>query len=172
MNEPLENDYFNWLCAKVVGRDNPNYQDLLRILHATEFVWVIPADRHRAEDGIELREDFFRATFKKKDLLFLEQPCSIFELLVAFANRAAFQTDMPSKTWFWEMLTNLKLNEFRRVSSSDVYLIEDILYTFIWRQYDPSGYGGLFPMSRTENDQRKIEIWYQFSEYLNDRGLM
>lgn len=172
MNEPIENDYFNWLCAKVKEIGNPNYDDLLRILHGTEFVWVVPADRHRAADGVELRTDYFKARFKKKDPWLLEQPCSIFEVLIAMAKRAEFQTDIPFKDWFWEMISNLRLDEFRRVHASDIDQIEDILYTFVWRQYDPSGVGGLFPLSSTQNDQRKIEIWYQFFEYLRDRGLM
>lgn len=172
MREPIENEYFNWLCAKVLEMGNQNYYALLGILHKTEFVWVVPADKHRAQDGLELRTDFLRETQSERDPSWESEPCSVFELLVSFAKRAAFQTDIPTRVWFWEFMTNLKLNEFRQVSGSDAYSIEDILYTFIWRQYDPSGFGGMFPISRTKNDQRKIEIWYQFCEYIDDRGLM
>jgi len=171
MGADIENLYFNWLCAKVLEIEVRNYYDLMIILHRTEFVWVVPADSHRAEDGIELRIDFLRETQIERDNVWESEPCSVFEMLVAFAKRSEFQTDIPLRTWFWEFMNNLKLDEFRQVSKRDSYVIEDILYTFIWRQYDPSGDGGLFPISRTQNDQRKIEIWYQWSEYVIDRGL-
>lgn len=58
MGEPIEGEYFNWLCAKIRKTPAPMYNDLLQILHRTEFVWVVHGDRNRAEDGIELREDF------------------------------------------------------------------------------------------------------------------
>jgi len=171
MVEPIENEYFNWLCAKVLDSSTNNHYTLLGILHRTEFVWVVPADKHRAQDGIELRTYFLNETGVESDPLWKGGPCSVLEFLIAFANRASFQTDIPVKEWFWEFMNNLKLDEFRQVSDDDVYVIEDILYTFIWRQYEPNGYGGLFPLNETRNDQRKIEVWYQFSEYVHERGL-
>ena len=172
MNESIENQYFNWLCAKVVERRIPNYHDLLVILHRTEFVWVVSSDKNRAEDGIELRIDFMRETGSSRDYIWEKEPCSILELLIAFAKRVLFQTDIPLKVWFWEFMNNLRLDDFRQVSESDRYEIEDIIYCFIWRQYQPNGRGGLFPISNTQNDQRKIEIWYQWCEYVIDRGLI
>jgi hypothetical protein len=172
MVEPIENTYFRWLCAKVLDSDSINYRTLMLILYKTEFVWVVSADRHRIDDGIELRQDFLRETFIKRDILWLEEPCSILEILIAFAKRAQFQTDIPVRDWFWEMMTNLQLDECRQVSDSAVPVIEHILYTFIWRTYEQNGYGGLFPLRRTENDQTKIEIWYQWCEYVEERGII
>jgi hypothetical protein len=172
MSADIENEYFIWLCNKVQERHNHNYSELLKMLHKTEFVWVVPADRHRAEDGLELRIYFLRETCIEPDPIWEQLPCSILELFISFADRASFQTGMSLKVWFWEIISNLKLDEFRKVLNRDVYLIEDILYTFIWRQYNPNGFGGMFPLSRTNNDQRKVEIWYQFSEYVEDRGIL
>jgi len=171
MREPIENEYFNWLCAKVLEIGSTTYYDLLRVLHRTEFVWVVPADRHRARDGVALRQDFVRETGVEVGDEWELEPCSIFEFLIAFAKRASFQTDIPTSDWFWEFLTNLQLDEFRRVSRADMPVIEERLYNFIWRQYNPDGSGGMFPMMQTQNDQRKIELWYQFSEYTIERGL-
>jgi len=171
MGEPIENLYFNWLCAKVVDSDVRNYYDLLAILHRTEFVWLIHSDGDRAADGIELRRDFLRESRMERDLAWESEPCSILEFMIALAKRANFQTETPVKDWFWEFMENLKLDEYRRVHGRDSMEIEDILYAFIWRQYEPNGYGGMFPISRTQHDQREIEIWYQFSEYVIDRGL-
>lgn len=170
--EPIEDIYFDWLCAKVTDRSTHNHIGLLMVLHRTEFITIIPADQHRAEEGMELRFDFLRETQFESDSTWESQPCSVLEMFIAFAKRAAFQTDIKVKTWFWEFLTNLRLNEFRRVSISDNRIIKDILDTFLWREYNPNGDGGMFPMSRSENDQRKIEIWYQFCEYVDDRGIL
>lgn len=170
--EPIEELYFDWLCAKVKDRSTGNYTSLLLLLHTTEFIVVIPADKHRAEDGMELRFDFLREMGMVSDSSWESQPCSVLEMLIAFAKRASFQTDIKIKPWFMEFLTNLRLNEFRRVTANDRIMIQDILYTFMWREYNQNGDGGLFPMSRSDNDQRQIEIWYQFCEYVIDRGLI
>lgn len=165
MTEPLEEVYFKWLCAKVLERNGRNYRRLLHILHSTEFVAVVPADKHRISDGIELRQDFYRETLENRDPLWEELPCSVLEVLIAFAQRAEFQTGKSVRDWFWEMCANLQLDQFRQVNRDDFPLIEEILDTFIHRDYDRKGYGGLFPIPVTKNDQRRIEIWYQFCEY-------
>ena len=172
MDEPLEEAYFGWLCAKVLTTRPPVYDDLLRILYCTEFVYVHPMDRNRAEDGMEQRRYFLQAAFTKGTDEFLNYPCSVLEMLVAFAERACFQTDQSTIHWFWIFMNNLNLDEYRRVSNADKPVIEEILNVFMWRLYDPYGRGGLFPMRRTHNDQRKVELWYQFFEYLDDQGLM
>lgn len=173
MREPLENEYFNWLCAKVLQRGARNYHHLLKILHNTEFTWTLLMDENRAADGIELRTYFLQETRFERDRRWFDQPCSVFEVFVAFADRASFQTDIPARDWFWEFMENLMLDQFRQVSDSDVPLIEDALDRFMRRRYDPDGYGGMFPLRhRPSRDQREVEIWYQFCDYLKDRGLM
>ncbi len=172
MSEPLEVEYFNWLRAKVLPTNTNTYYDLMRILYTTEFVWFISGDRNRKEDGLELRCYFLNETRREKDLTWWNEPCSVLEFLIALAQRASFQTDIPARDWFWTFLTNLELDEFRQVSSSDQSIVEEILYTFVQRMYEPNGRGGIFPMQYTENDQREIEIWYQLAEYIDDQGLI
>lgn len=172
MDEPIEVLYFNWLCAKVLIQGNKNYYDLMQILYSTEFVWIVPGDENREEDGLELRQDFLRETQLDYDPGWFSEPCSVLEVLIAFAHRASFQTDLPEYDWFWHFLTNLKLNEYRRISKRDIPEIEEILYVFIWRTYDAYGDGGLFPLRTPKEDQRKVELWYQFFEYLEDQGLL
>jgi hypothetical protein len=172
MLEPIENEYFNWLCAKVLERNGRIYHSLLKILYQTEFVWVVPADRHRVDDALELRADFQREANAELENLFEILPVSVFEVLISFADRASFQTDAPVREWFWKFMENLNLDQFRQVTGSDEAMINEILDSFIWRTYDPHGYGGLFPITRTDRDQRKLEIWFQFCEYVEDRGLI
>lgn len=171
MEEPIENLYFNWLCAKVLNVTVRNYYDLMHILYTTEFVWIIEGDKNRAEDGCELREDFTRETgYFDQELN--ESPCSVFEVLLAIANRASFQTDTPVREWFWRFMRNLGLDEYRRVQDFDRPVIEDVLNMFIYRTYRSDGHGGLFPMNDTNDDQRKKELWHQLCEYLDDQRLL
>ncbi len=172
MSGPIESEYFDWLCAKVVDRHSHIYTDLLRILYTTEFEWSVFGDRNRSEDGIELRYNFVHESEWEKDPLWFDEPCSLLELFIALGMRASFQTDIPTKDWFWTFVSNILLDEYRQVSDSDIPVIEDILCTFVWRRYDTYGRGGIFPLDQTQHDQREVEIWYQLFEYIEDQGLV
>lgn len=144
----------------------------MRILYSTEFIWIEAGDRNRAEDGLELRERFLTETRSEYEPNWYDSPCSILEVLIALAQAASFQTELPHDFWFWRFISNLGLEEYRRVSNSDIPIIEDILHTFKWRTYNSDGCGGLFPMRLPKHDQRKVELWYQFHEYLDNHGLV
>lgn len=174
MDEPLEDLYFNWLCAKVVSdTDMIDWMVLLKTFHSTEFIPLLAGDHNRAEEGLALRFEFVA------ELSLLDVPeewasieCSIFEMMLAFSKRAAWQTSTSTKEWFWKLVENLKLNEFQRIQTSEIYRIEEVLYQLVWRLYDESGYGGLFPLRESEYDQRTVEIWYQFCEYVRENDLV
>lgn len=177
MNEPLESVYFNWLCAKVVDKDNfpasNNYWKLLKKLHTTEFVWLLSGDDNRAEDGKELRSEFiFAAEIPDNPEWRTVLGCSVLEMFIAFARRAEFQTDVPMRDWFWEFVDNLGLDKFDDhivFDSNLTDLLNDILHQFIWRTYNPDGVGGMFPIMNPSTDQTEVEVWYQFCEYLVDQ---
>jgi len=172
MTEPIEEEYFNWLCAKVISPYSNNYVDLMIVLHRTEFVWFIKGDRNRKEDGLELRDYFLNESGLEKDPAWFNEPCSILEVLIAFAQRASFQTDNPVKAWFWIFMDNLRLNDYRQISNLDVPIINAILHNFVSRTYSPNGYGGLFPLDTATDDQREMEIWYQFCAWVDEKALI
>lgn len=179
LTERIEDVYFDWLCAKVLEphqKHNPNYHDLFRIMHSEEFVWDpdVIGDHNRADDGKELRIDFLRALEidHEEEPDWFDGPCSVFEMLIAFAMRFEFQTDVPYKRWFWVFLDNLELKEFRRIQGErDVNAVEEILYTFIHRTYRADGHGGICPIKSPKCDQRTVELWAQMFEYLEDQGI-
>lgn len=171
MEEPIEESYFNWLCAKVLS-NHSNHLALMRILMQTEFAWVILGDKNRAEDGLELREYFLTETGLDPEQGFFDPVCSLLEMFIAFSDRASFQTEIHPKDWFWTFMRNLGLDEFSRVTGSDSSKIDDILHTFTWRTYDPDGHGGMFPLRSPMRNQKEVEIWYQFCDYLVDQGLL
>jgi len=174
MDEPVENLYFNWLCAKVVDKDTfpvtDHYWKLLRKLQHTEFVWLLSGDDNRAEDGKELRSEFIFASEIPDNVEWRTVVgCSVLEMFIAFARRAEFQTEVPVRDWFWEFIDNLGLDQFDDRSYFDENFVDEILTQFIWRTYSPDGVGGLFPILTPSLDQREVEVFYQFCEYLVDQ---
>lgn len=169
MSEPLEEEYFNWLCARVVDVQPPTYYGLMTILHRTEFVWVVAEDENRAHDGLNLRIPFCREAGANPGMMWMG--CSVLEMLIALAEKVAFQTEISEKDWFWRMLANLGIDEYQIVPVGHEGHIEEILYNFLWRTYSPDGRGGLFPLRKPQHDQRGVEIWYQWAEYVEEQGL-
>jgi hypothetical protein len=172
MGEPIDNLYFNWLCAKVLdGSELKTRYNFLVILHKTEFVWVVSGDRHRVLDTKDLRDDFFIASGLEPDPNWETEQCSVLEIFISLAQRLNFQTGASVYSWFWEFIENLGLNEYIHSANRNKRKIEEILDIFIWRQYEPDGRGGIFPLVNPQNDQRKIELWYQYAEYATERAL-
>jgi hypothetical protein len=172
--EPIESAYFNWLCAKVMQLENPTpsltYWNLLRELQNTEFLWVVEMDENRAIDGKELRHEFVNeARVDNFDPVWLEIGCSVLEMLIAVSRRTSFIDDRSPREWFWEMLNNTGLSEFKD-SNFRQYLVDDIIHRLVWRLYEYDGRGGLFPLIDPPHDQRKVEIWYQFCDYLEENS--
>jgi hypothetical protein len=174
MNEAVESAYFHWLCSKVIDVRNTDphltYWKLFRVLHGTEFTWVHHMDENRAADGKDLRRDFITMTevVRGDDSWRHEMPCSVLEMLIAFAKRAEHMTDIPYQMWFWEFLKNLGLDDMSDAVDAEPQDIVESLTVFLNREYDPDGIGGLFPMDDPPTDQREVEIWYQFCQYLDD----
>lgn len=164
--------YFRFLSNIVGGRD---YSLLLKKLHRTEFYSLVPNDDNRGEDGRMLRDIFLEEREGHIGSSSLpDGPCTLLEMLVALAIRMEQDLeDNPDaktdKECFWIMIANLDLiaydnqGYYRDGAEQE---IGEILQRFLDRTYHKNGVGGLFPLSRTKKDQRKVEIWYQKSEYL------
>jgi hypothetical protein len=174
--EPIEDAYFNWLYFKVASVDvstpSLSYYRLLRELHSKEFVWLISGDDNRAEDGIVLRKEFL--TYSKYDYnsSWVDLPCSVLEMLIAFCRRAEFDTDFTEREWFWMLLDNLELSELNDTRLGISEITDSVLTTLIWRTYDYDGNGGLFPTENSINDQRKVEIFYQWCNWVYENDLL
>jgi hypothetical protein len=170
MNGTLDDRYFEWLyglVADVRTRKGPKtYWNLLRKFFCTEFAWVVPRDDNRAEDGRELRYEWAQCENSDVDPDWIALGCSFLEMLIGLARRMDFQTEQDVQFWFWHLVGNLGLLGHNDRSKFVVEDLEDRITAVIWRTYDPDGTGGLFPMRRTNRDQRQIEIWQQLSEYL------
>jgi hypothetical protein len=166
--------YFGWLTARIRKASPPLYDDLLRILFETEFVWLLPRDENRAADGLELRNKFERSGGWTLDPAWRRIPCSMLEMMVALSERANFQTDIPIQTWFWTLIENLELEELRHliIHPQDRAYVDDVLYNLNYRLYRDDGRGGLFPLHWPREDQVGIEIWYQLAAYIDEQHLV
>jgi len=174
MKEPIEDAYFNWLCAKVDSSAVPTpsltHWNFLRLLHSVEFVWLVSGDDNRVEDGLELRREFLRFFGLKPDRSWEWLGCSVLEMLIALSRRAEFDTDISDRDWFWIFVLNLGLGGLNDATEIDEAGVWHTLQKFIWRRYKRNGYnGGLFPIRHPTRNQLKLELWYQFCDYLIDR---
>lgn len=174
MGEPLDELYFKWLYRQVASdrlKDpTRTYWSLLRLLYSKEFVWFVPNDDNRVEDGRDLRYEFVKnAEIEEPDHDWLNLGCSFLEMLIALSKRCAFEDEGNYKQWFWHLIDNLNLGAFCDAhfrTKKQQYYVDEVMETVIWRNYRGDGRGGLFPLHHPEQDQREIEIWYQLSCYL------
>lgn len=171
MAEPLDELYLKWLYSQVgnVKLKNPSrtYWALLKQLYKKEFVWIIPNDDNRLEDGRDLRDEFVeKYELYDVDPDWMSLGCSMLEMLIGLSRRLSFEDDGPVDWWFWCLMRNLNLRGFTDNTQFDIEDVDEVLDTVIWRTYEPDGRGGLFPLDDPEEDQREVEIWYQLSAYL------
>lgn len=173
--EPLEDLYFQWLCAHVQDATNSTPSttrwNLLRQLHSTQYVWVDGYDENRAEDGVELRTYFGSESQQHLDPAWEHLPCSVLEFMVALSARAEFNSLImePADWWFWHLIDNLGI-DYPDATSLPVDHVSMTLEDWMFRQYGSNGHGGLFPLQSPNEDQRYVETWYQLMAYLEERG--
>lgn len=177
--EEIEELYFNWLSKKLgpIRDKNPHHSHhiLMEQMHSKEFVWKIPNDSNRAEDGIALRDDFADTTKWGDTRVIRDLPCSFLEMIIALGERASFM-DIRKRSpdwWTWKMLNNAGLKKY----TDDVYLDSDFaeqevnsrLDSIIFRTYDRNGDQSLFPMNSVPRNFRNLELWYQLSHYITEK---
>jgi hypothetical protein len=165
--------YLEWLYGEVANvrtrSRSRTYWRLLRQMYKTEFIWWVPNDDNRCEDGKDLRYEFLDACgVQTVDNEWLSMGCSMLEMLVALARAAAFETEGMSHEWFWQFIENLGLEAFTdaRYNARAEQHVQNVLDAIIWRLYSHDGAGGLFPLRNPPHDQREVELWYQLNAYL------
>jgi hypothetical protein len=171
--DTLEERYLTWLldlvsdpAARIKSR---THRRLLRQMHNTIFVAIVPHDENRIADGIDLRYEFLaNCEDVQGDPNWTRSPCTMLELLVVLSRQLAFEMDESPVIWFWHLIEVLGLKHFndREYDGHAAEEIEEILNRVIWRTYSSNGSGGLFPLRNPPRDQRKVELWYQLNAYL------
>lgn len=160
--DDLNRAYFKWLYPQVIDTEHRNkpYEGLLMILYFKEFVWLVPNDDNRVQDGLDLRGEFGTA---------LEGPCTFLEVLIGLSRRLEFMTDGTAEGWAWQLLVNLELDKMSDpLGRTKQARVDEILEAVIWRTYNADGTGGFFPLAWPEEDQTKVELWYQMSAFVGE----
>lgn len=167
-SKSLEEEYFNWLVDQV---NASKYSSLCEQLYNTSFNGYIPNDDNREEDGVLLRTQFLDEFGLYSNDDWISRQCSMLELILGISYRLSYDSNMDMDAWFWELLDNLKLSQYSntKYDSKQVNVITKKLNN---RTYKSNGDGGLFPLKSHNEDQRKIEIWYQMSAYLLENNLL
>lgn len=169
----LDDLYLEWLYSHIgaVRNRNPSKSNwsLARQLYTKAFVWSVPNDDNRAEDGRALRDEFlFDRGIEDVDPMWMDLDCSILEMVIAISSRCSFESTGEVGDWFWKLLGNLELTGFTdtHFNKNSIAEVDHILERLNNRKYRKDGQGGLFPLIRPERDQTKVELWYQMSAYL------
>lgn len=174
--QKVREKYFEWLynyVCKGRSHDKVSYIKVFTYLHEVEFIYNIPNDVNRAEDGIALRYRFAIEEGNEDIISFLDSPCSVLEMMVALAIRCEEtimdDTRYGDRTgqWFWSMMASLGISNM----VDDVFDINDVSYKierFLLGDYAPDGKGGLFHIRNCEYDIRSLEIWTQLCWYLDN----
>jgi len=177
--DELANRYFDWMYQLVADDryldETHSYHKLFARLYDTEFVYLIPMDGNRAEDGVDLRYRFGR-DYGYEDALIGscldDRSCSVLEMMIALSIRCEehimCNPDVGDRTgtWFWGMVESLGLAGMDD-ANFDRYFVEDTLARFLARDYERDGRGGLFTVRNCRRDMRSVEIWYQMCWYLD-----
>lgn len=174
-NTQIAHEYYKWMTHLVCGNLFPqeiSFTQLLRHLYSVPFTYIIPNDKNRAEDGIDLRYRWAVMQGFDDTPPELAGPCSILEMIVALAIRCEESLmDDPAigdrtRHWFWIMLNNMGLGSMSN-NRYDPYLTDEIIDRFLNREYDRDGKGGLFRIKDCKYDLRNVEIWCQLNWYIN-----
>lgn len=170
MDQPLDDAYLSWLYSQIGSVKLRNrarsYWRLARQLYTKEFVWFVPNDDNRVEDGRDLRFEFLTQEGLEADDAWMDLGCSMLEMLIGLSRRLSFEAEGEASDWFWHLMDTLELRECNDRASWSDEMVNDVLERVIYRNYGPDGVGGLFPLETACEDQRNVELWYQMSAYL------
>jgi hypothetical protein len=159
-------DYYEWLKSQVDIPNGKSYDDLFNLMHNVEFIWTVPNDDNRVQDGLDLRPEF--AGNKVSDLAL--EGVTFLEVLISLSRRVAFTAGGEASKWAWRLIKNLRLHKMSDPLNEDnpnrFHRAQDILDAVIWRTYERDGRGGFFPLPNSIEDQTRIEIWYQMNAYV------
>ena len=164
----VDYEYYEWLTSQIHIPNGKNYSGLFEVMHNTEFHWTVPNDDNRLQDGLDLRTYFLDGRKAQLNL----NGATLLEILISLSKRVAFTGGGVPKRWAWRLLKNLRLTtKSDPLTEEDLEKINDVLDALVWRTYDANGRGGFFPLNHPEEDQTKVEIWYQMNKYVIEKNL-
>lgn len=170
-------EYEEWIL-KLLGFRKKNMTKLMDWLHTHPFVWLesMPMDHNRNNDGLNLREDYEDINgilVLDEECMLNDCQCSILEMLAGLAIRIDREYigspgECKPNAIFMEMLNNLDLLRYNdRKFHKDA--VEKIVLRWLSRNFDRNGSGSIFPLKRSDIDQRDCQIWSQMQAYISEK---
>ena len=173
MSNSVIKDYILWL-GNLVKLDEKEecggYYLLIKALYKKEFYWVNDMDENRSDEGKDLRYIFADECGLDEVPDEINGACSVLEMMIGLAKRwnnevSLTEDEDRSDEYFWQMVTNLGL-EGCTDDKFDPVMVREKLDILLDRDYPDDGKGSLFPLERSKESQKNIEIWYQLQNYL------
>lgn len=175
----MRDAYYKWMLDKIGGtkRNGRSYVNLLSYLRFLPYVYTMPMDGNRYEDGIDLRYRYaYDNGLDQVDIASTDNyPCTIFEMLLALALRIEedimSDPDYGDRTavWFWEFLDNLGLTKADDMNFSSDY-VSSVLERFVNREYEPNGEGSIVRINDPTKNCLEAELWMQVMWYLSEKA--
>lgn len=170
MSNSLSEDYLRWLGPQIrEDSDRMQYWDLVSIMYEKPFLSFVAHDENRVADGMDLRAEYsYEFGVPRSDMLALGH-VSFLEVLIGLSRRLSFAAGGSPQGWAWQLIVNLELHHMGDpLSKRKLHKVDDVLETVIQRRYLPDGVGGFFPLAFPEEDQTRIELWYQMAAFLKE----
>lgn len=170
----IRHQYFKWLVLQIGDTTVDDIEPVCTLMHQKEFVWFVANDDNRIQDALDLRLEYLYEENLPvpSDALRLVH-VSVLEVLVALSRRMEFFVNGHSNHWAWVLMEHLGLDKYRgRITPRRRENVDQILEKLVWRQYEADGSGGFFPLAWPNEDQRKIEIWYQLQNWIGEQHPM
>lgn len=153
---------------------------------------IVPRDENRVADAKMLRYYWanLHSTYREYTGI-ARTGATLLEVLVALVQRFDSTVMMNSKgidrskDWFWQIMENTALINFddshfeptinddgrSDLDTSAWQISSGIIENICNRTYEFSGTGGCFPLKNPQNDQRKVELWYQMHAFFNENDI-
>lgn len=175
-----EKRYFRWLCNRIGIEDYPGkrYFILANDLWCMEWLSINPLDQNREIEALNLRKNYIMNSEADPYVIGDLGVAKVLEVLIAIAGKMVellADSDINDNTeerWFFEMASNAGLcimEDERYLEHEGLFVTHEAMERVIERSYRRDGVGGLFPLTKPKNDQRKCELWYQMNQYILEK---
>lgn len=179
----INDKYFNQLVKIISSYKDPDYIsnhiDVLKLMYDTTFSVVIDNDENRIKDAINFRHGVLNALGINTNKYFEDGSASLLEVMISLADRMSFIISDPNNPnrlgeCFWDIFSNIGMhmytNEFiQDQNEKAMAFYRDDVKCLMDRNYEYNGTGGFFPLIYANQDQRRVEIWYQMQAYLDEK---
>jgi len=172
----LRLEYLAWLGSQIQDERSAvtnSYEDLVSLMFDKEFTYDtpngVPMDENRLVDGLDLRVEYALQARTSRTSLMNIGPCSFLEVLIGLSRRLAFVAGGDAPEWAMQLMNNLELHRMRDpMSPLKKRRADEIMDKVINRTYFPDGTGGFFPLAWADDDQTRVELWYQLNAYVEE----